>query len=329
MGMYLAVKIHPSYIDNVLNQVVIEQYKSLDESSPVHWINEEDRIHKVAQIKGCLDKFVTSMFQIDRMITHQNSELTNPLNLIPAPGLFRADSIRETCSDFEALLLQSKAALDRLAWFVSHQFKQNSNSFSSLRNILNNFKKKDSRAEAILSLLDKAAWLNSIFVSDKMGKKSLRNIIAHYESIREGVDNCFGIYHRSGDQVLFYDMESKGIPMYKTCWQISKYLPFLILNSLSIFTGVKMLDLSDYEPKWKNFTVVVSEYKSDKGSSLPLIKRFTPDGFVTEQIHVSDEIFANKILFLQMVPKSQKESLLSQGWKHIGNIPNDMVVLMR
>jgi hypothetical protein len=294
----------------------------------VHWTSEADRSHKVAQIKGCLDKLVTSMFQIDRMISHQNSELTNPLNLIPVPGLFRADSIRETCSDFEALLLQSKAALDRLTWFVSHQFKQNSTSFSSLQNILKNFKKKDSRAETILSLLDKAAWLNNFFVDNKNGKKSLRNIIAHYESIREGVANCFGIYHLSGDQVLFYDMESKGVPMYKTCWEISKYLPFLILNSLSLFTGVKILDLSDYKPKWKNFTVVVSEYKSDKGFTLPIIKRFTHDGFEIEQRYVSNEIFTNKILSLQMVPKSQEESLVNQGWKPIGNIPDDRVVLM-
>jgi hypothetical protein len=176
---------------------VIEQCKSLDGSSPLHWTSEEDRRHKIAQIEGCLDKFVTSIFQIDRMITHQNSELTNPLNLVPVPGLFRADSIRETCSDFEALLLQSSAALDRLTWFISSQSKQYSSHFSSLRNILNNFKKKDPRAEGVLYLLAKAAWLNSIFIDQ--GKKSLRNTIAHYESIREGVDNCFGIYHRTSN----------------------------------------------------------------------------------------------------------------------------------
>jgi hypothetical protein len=112
-------------------------------------------------------------------------------------------------------------------------------------------------------------------------------------------------------------MESNGIPMYKTCWHISKYLPFFVLNSLAIFTGVKMLDLFDYEPKWNNFTVVVSEYKPDKGSTLPLIRRFTPDGSIREQI------------YLQMVPKNQAENFLSQGWKHIGDIPDNMAVLMR
>lgn len=97
---------------------------------------------------------------------------------------------------------------------------------------------------------------------------------------------------------------------------------------MSIFTEVKILDLSYYEPKWKNFTVVVSEYKSYKGSTLPLIKRFSHEGFVIEQTYVSDEIFS-KSLSLRVVPKRQKQCFLSQGWKDIGNIPDDMVVLLR
>jgi hypothetical protein len=335
MGIGLAIKFHPSYINNVLNQTVVEQYKSIDESLDKHWA-QETRRHEIAQMKGCLDKFVTSMLQLDRMITHQNLELTNPLNLIPIPGVMNSSAIREACSDFEALLLQSKAALDRLTWFISQQFKQSSTSFSKLRNILND-KKKDPRADAILLLLDEATWLKSIFIDQesvdrKSGEKrtyrGLRNTIAHYQSIRERVDNCFGIYRRSSDQILFYDMESNGVPMYKTCFQITKYLSFLILNSLSIFIDGRTLGLSKYEPKWENFTVVVSEYKSDKGSTLPVGKRFTPNGWEMERMHVSDEIYT-KALNLKTVSKSQEADYLGQGWKNIGNISEEEVVLLK
>jgi hypothetical protein len=116
--------------------------------------------------------------------------------------------------------------------------------------------------------------------------------------------------------------------MFKTCWEISKYLPFLALNSLALFTNGKELYIDKYRPKWTNFTVVVSEHVSDKGPSIPRVIKFTHNGEKTEQVHVSDHIFHN-IINIQMVPKNRKEDLVNQGWKHIGDIPDDTVVLIK
>jgi hypothetical protein len=60
MGIELAIKLHPSYVDNVLNKWVVEQYKSLERSLDARWA-DEDRRHEVSQMYGCLDKLVTSI----------------------------------------------------------------------------------------------------------------------------------------------------------------------------------------------------------------------------------------------------------------------------
>ena len=66
------------------------------------------------KMNGCLEKLATSILQIERLSNHQNQLLTQAIDatkdLEPRDAVFLAS---EVSSDFESLLLQSRAVLDR------------------------------------------------------------------------------------------------------------------------------------------------------------------------------------------------------------------------
>jgi hypothetical protein len=70
-------------------------------------------------MNGCVEKLTTSILQIERLSNHQNQLLTQAIDatkeLNPRDAVFLAS---EVSSDFESILLQSRAALDRLTNFI-------------------------------------------------------------------------------------------------------------------------------------------------------------------------------------------------------------------
>jgi hypothetical protein len=107
-------------------------------------------------MKGCLEKLETSIFQIEILSTHQNQLLALAIdatvNQNTSDAVFLAS---EVSSDFESLLLQNRAALDRLTNFISRQYGNYADQFSRLQNILQN-SKKDDKTDSILKMIDDA-----------------------------------------------------------------------------------------------------------------------------------------------------------------------------
>lgn len=56
------------------------------------------------------------------------------------------------------------------------------------------------------------------------------------------------------------------IPLFETTWELSKYMPFVILNCLSYQTINESLPISDCTPRWKNRTTRISKYLAGHGA---------------------------------------------------------------
>ena len=165
-------------------------------------------------MNGCLEKPATSILQIQRLSTHQNELLTQAINnLVDRNASDLAFLGSEISSDFEALLLQSRAALDRLTNFISREYGKESytDRFSKLRKTVQNSKKKHEKTDSILNILDNANWFEGKLIEDKL-QNNLRTFVAHKQSISERLETYFQVHRLSQDKVLLYDMVSKGFP---------------------------------------------------------------------------------------------------------------------
>jgi len=206
-------------------------------------------------------KTSNSILQIQRLSDHQNELLIQAVTPIITVNLndavFRG---REISSDFESLLLQSRAALDRLTNFITRRYgtKNNTDKFSKLRNVVEN-SKKDDKTDSILNILDNATWFEGKLIEDKV-QKNLRSFVAHKQSISEGLQIYFQVHRLSQEQVLLYDMVSRDVPFFKTAYEMGKNLSYIILNILAIFTTEQIFGFDSYNPNWKNRSVILSDF---------------------------------------------------------------------
>jgi hypothetical protein len=212
------------------------------------------------KIHGCLEKLANSILQIERLSNHQNQLLTQAIDASrdhnPTDVAFLAS---EVSSDFESLLLQSRASLDRLTNFISCRYGNYANRFSKLREKILQSSKKDEKTDSLLKIIDDAKWFEGKLIEDN-SNSNLRSFVAHYQSISEKLEKYFQVHYLSRDQVLIYDMESKGVPFFKTAYEIGKNLSYVILNTLALFTTRQIFDLTHYNPNWKNKSVVLSSF---------------------------------------------------------------------
>lgn len=109
--------------------------------------------------------------------------------------------------------------------------------------------KKDEKTDSILKIIDGAKWFEDKLIKDDLGE-NLRSFVAHKQSISEGLKTCFQVHRLS--QVLLYDMESQGVPFFKTAYEMGKNLSFVILNMLALFTTKQIFNPTHYNPNWKN-----------------------------------------------------------------------------
>lgn len=201
-------------------------------------LSDDSRRH--AQLWEWHGKLATSILQIERLSNRQNQLLAQAIDVIINQNakdvVFLAS---EVSSDFESLLLQGRAALDGLTNFISGHYGSYTDRFSKLRKVLQN-SKKDEKADAILKIFDDAKWFEGMLMKGNLGE-NLRSFVAHKQSISEGLGTYFQVHRLSQDQnhVLPYDMESQGVPFFKTAHEMGKNLSFVILNVLALFTTGK------------------------------------------------------------------------------------------
>ena len=210
----------------------------------------------------------------------------------------------EACADFEALLLQGRAALDRLAWLVTSRFKNPSQSFRKVATVLGAFEKKDTDASQLLAIVHQADnWFDGTF--GKLDEPhSLRDLVAHHHSLTEGSRTCFGITRLADGSALLVDCEIRlpgqptPNPVLRTAHASVKWLSYLVLNCAAVLLKRATLNPDDYDALWHNRTVVISNYLIQQPEGSPLgehwlhtVKTMTLDGFIFGTDNVTPAVF--------------------------------------
>jgi hypothetical protein len=200
-------------------------------------------------MNGCVEKLTTSILQIERLSNHQNQLLTQAIDatkdLNPRDAVFLAS---EVSSDFESLLLQSRAALDRLTNFIFLEIVATIRSILSTAEKILQSSKKDEKTESVLKIIDDAKWFEGKLIEDN-SQSNLRSSVAHKQSISERLENTFQVPYLSRDQVLIYDMDSKGVPFFNTAHEMGKNLSYVTLNMLALFTTRQIFDPNLLQPR--------------------------------------------------------------------------------
>jgi len=278
-------------------------------------------------MNGCLVKLETSILEIHRLSHHQNQLLILAVNNFVNPDV--RDQVfqdSEISSDFESLLLQSRAALDRLTNFITRRYGKGSHTdrFSKLRNSVQN-SKRDDKTDPILNILDNARWFEGRLIEDTL-QVNLRTFVAHKQSISEKLETYYQMHRLSEDKVLLYDMISKGFPFFKTAYEMGENLSYVILNMLALFTTGQTFDPASYSPNWKNRSVVLSDFQdiSSDRLTIPVIKltfRFSIYRYG------SKEIVKNAISFTTTLLKQVKD-FRESGWTEIGKLSNGRILMV-
>ncbi len=279
---------------------VVKQYDSLLKFLTTKWSTADTSGRQwLWQLNGCLDKLSAALLQVSRMQEHHGTLAAQAKDMLALleerPGSSAAFSAREAACDFESLLLQARAALDRLTGFVAAAFGQTCYRFSKLENVLKKVV-QDPRARDLLGFLEDAAWVKGVLL-DFGGKKSLRSFVAHVGGISEAMDNCFSIQGVEKRGILLFDCESRRMPMLRTSREISRHLPFIVLNSLALFASIGTMKLDQYDPPWRNVSVVLSDYLEDApdNPTLTVVERMTPDGFDLKTVRVKRTLFEEPV----------------------------------
>ena len=246
---------NPNYFNNVISDNAIAHYRKVKDYSRVEWKNK-DKQKSLLEIRGCLDKFSSVIFQINRLDFHQKVLLKNVENFLDKEQkeMVMAINIEETCYDFEALLLHSRFTLDRLTWFITRMNNKNNpnNSFKDFRNVIeNNF--PDLVKNNLLNMLNQCAWLEDFIITQYNKHRSVRDSIAHYSSFNERTEYCFNIVKIGKNEIIVTNMKSYNIKLFQSMWNLCYYLSFFILNVLSYYTINENIELNECLPKWEKF----------------------------------------------------------------------------
>jgi hypothetical protein len=329
---YLAVgEDNPKYFEKILHPEVISHYQKIRKYLNEEW-DSGDR-DKILSITGCLEKLSATIFQVYRLYDHQRIILKNAKNFVNLDARNLAMSLghEEACYDFESLLFQCRSTLDILTWVITKSYKNKSNSFKKLRAILNDHFPANIKNQ-YLSILDQSKWLENFMITQKNLMKSIRDSITHYSSYNQRTEYVFNIVSVNRNEIILTDTESLNIPLFETTWELSKYLPFVVLNCISSYTINEALSISDCIPKWRNRATRISKYlESQEGSllnpnNIRVAKSLDPDGFTFRTDNYTSELLDRKITLLQVAP-SRKDDKIKEGWEEIAILPNNFILL--
>ena len=327
---------NPNYFDHVISNNVINLYRKIKDFLRIEWRNE-DKKKTLLELRGCLDKFSSIIFQISRLYNHQKVLLNNVVNFLDneKKNMMMSVNIEEACYDFEALLLHSRSTLDRLTLFITNTNnpKNSTHSFKNFRKVVNN-NFSDPIKKKLLNILDQCTWLENFIITKDNQSRSVRDSIAHYSSFNEKTEYCFNIVKIDKNEIIITDMESYGIKLFQTTWNLCYYLSFLILNILSCYTINEKLKLNECLPKWNNVTTGISDYlenlddKPLKATKIILCKYFNPDSFTLRTDNYKKNLLDKKML-LSKIPPKRKADKLKEGFIEISTLSNGFILMLK
>lgn len=246
------------FYDFITNRISKEYRKATDENN----ISKILLYKNMSSCISCLDGF---LYQCSKLIRH-NNEIIKFIPKKDTTDTMVSFSSLETCTDFESLLYQGRATLDRVTFFISKQiYNSETDKFNRLEKVLSNFTKKDARAQKSVNIIKSSIkYFQGLLINDYKGGTSLRSLLAHSKSHEEAINGSFTI-HRSQDAVLIFDQEINHFPMIISSNILNRYIPFLILNILAIYLEVKEIEEEKVFSSWNPICINSSEYKIEEG----------------------------------------------------------------
>jgi hypothetical protein len=258
----------------------------------------EKELHR--RVSGCLEKLSACLLQCRRLKEHHEWLITqakqNAIDNLPPDinQISAAFSSSAAIADFEALVLQSRAALDRLTLYLTSHFRNPSSRYTKLSNILGNFVNRDMIAKQLIQIHQESeSWIDGLLSAINSGQ-SFRSIIAHREAAMERMNSCFVENRRA----LLFDCELWGFGVFKTAIEAAQHLSFLILNSLAILSSHSILPFSSFNILWENKTILFADYVMEEGDGAPLGSnamripaRMIPGGMTVLAANVKPEIY--------------------------------------
>ena len=227
---------------------------------------------------------------------------------------------KELGMEFESLILHSVAALDTLAnLFAGHcdgceilnaKGKPIQIYFKEAQAALANSVASDGRAQQLLDVLNECEpTLHDIALS--IGKKTLRNHLAHEAPIADLTESNFVIDWLPDGTVLRFDHEVYGMPLVASARSLIQTVSYLVMKSVAILLVVSDstvvqedqeaalgLKRDLCEPSWRNPVVSWRDYVSTNKSDPEFtVVKTEADGFTIQHLNLSPEVFKHAVPF--------------------------------
>ncbi len=225
---------------------------------------------------------------------------------------------RELGMEFESLILHAVATLDTLAnLFAAHccgreipstkaKGQRRDIHFKDTRQLLENSVRFDSdgRAKYLLDVLNECELtLNDIVLS--IGRKTLRNHLAHETPIADLTESHFMIYWLADGRVLRFDHEVYGMPLVASARTLIQTVTYLVMKSVAILLVTSDLTLAEEkidvalklkrdlcEPSWSNPVISWRSYISTNKSHPEFtVVKTNADGFVMKNVYLNPDVF--------------------------------------
>ena len=264
-----------------LQNTVSQGYSQVDESQK-KFLND---------VFACSQRLAAFLYHSNRFSTHVKSLHA----LAPRPGELVFHSIDEVCIDFESFLFLARATLDRLSFFVACRVynQPNSDKFSKLKNVLENFIKKDERATKAIEIINESLPVLSGLIVDSPDTQALRSALIHRRSIGEITSVGFTVHGLPDGRLLYFDCELQNRPVIGSAEKLFKYVVYVNLNLLGIYAGLSgSVSLNDCSPSWTHNIVHYTQLidQTERGPRFSIVKAF-PDGIKILTHHLKPEVF--------------------------------------
>jgi hypothetical protein len=140
-----------------------------------------------------------------------------------------------------------------------------------------------------------------------IGRKTVRNFVAHQGSIQELTGSNFGIYWLADGKVLRFDQDIYELPLVETVRTIVWTTAYLVSKTSALFLGwdrkgplpgrplahhwTATRDV--FEPTWESHFLPWRDYLSTKADDPEFtVSRATESGVTLEQVRLRPDVFA-------------------------------------
>jgi hypothetical protein len=251
-------------------------------------------------LADCLHGVNAVLYLLTRIKDHHETLMGHLPKMDPGSAL--SASAAEACIDFESLLYQAKAALDRLTYSIAdREYKEaGCDSYSKFENILTQ-RKSDRRAAICLDAIKQCAPDLEGFLLDKKTGRSMRSHFIHRSSAMSSARAHFSIYHVKRGKFLIADHAFRNGTLFNTSSIITRDTVYILITSILAFLNTEpQIELRHCELKWAPKAIDISRFEDPRGEIV--ISSFSSDAAV---IHVTNKNYRKQI----------EDHYILQAWK--------------